>query len=155
MDKLYMLYSRKFILELRSLLMKREIWRDIPIVVQQYFACDLHLKNVLSAPWQKLIWQSMTSTIFTCNVFFFFFCRSFQRIQLVQISRMVSPQVEHWVQVDECSYDISTVLGLAFITLGCFHCVKSVQIRSFFLSVFSCIRTRKNTVFGHFSRNAL
>ena len=53
--------------------MKREIWRDIPIVVQQYFACDLHLKNVLSAPLQKLIWQSMTSTIFTCNVFFFFF----------------------------------------------------------------------------------
>ena len=38
------------------------------------------------------------------------------------------------------------------------HCVKSVQIRSFFWSVFSCIqseyrkiRTRKNSVFGHFS----
>ena len=40
------------------------------------------------------------------------------------------------------------------------HCVKSVQIRSFFWSVFSCIqskyreiRTRKNSVFGHFSRS--
>ena len=47
------------------------------------------------------------------------------------------------------------------------HCVKSVQIRSFFCSVFSrirtlslriqseCwkIRTRKNSVFGHFSRS--
>ena len=40
------------------------------------------------------------------------------------------------------------------------HCVKSVQIRSFFWSVFSCIRiehrkvrTRKNSVFGHFSSN--
>ena len=45
------------------------------------------------------------------------------------------------------------------ISLICYttHCVKSVQIRSFFWSVFSCIRTkygdllRKNSVFGHFS----
>ena len=34
------------------------------------------------------------------------------------------------------------------------HCVKSIQIRRFFWSVFSCIRTRKNFVFGHFSRSA-
>ena len=41
-----------------------------------------------------------------------------------------------------------------------YHCVKSVQIRSFFWSVFTCIRseygdlrTRKNSVFGHFSRS--
>ena len=40
------------------------------------------------------------------------------------------------------------------------HCVKSVQIRSFFWSVFSIIqsecgkiRTRKTSVFGHFSRS--
>ena len=40
------------------------------------------------------------------------------------------------------------------------HCVKSVQIRSFFWSIFSRIRTeygeirtRKNSVFGHFSRS--
>ena len=40
-----------------------------------------------------------------------------------------------------------------------FHLVKSVQIRSYFWSVFSCIqseyrkiRTRNNSVFGHFSR---
>ena len=32
------------------------------------------------------------------------------------------------------------------------HCMKSVQIRSFFWSVFSCIQTRKNSVFGNFSR---
>ena len=39
------------------------------------------------------------------------------------------------------------------------NCVKSVQVRSFFWSVFSCIRTeysktrtRKNSVSGHFSR---
>ena len=35
------------------------------------------------------------------------------------------------------------------------HCVKSVQIRSIFWPVFSCIRTRKNSVFGHFSRSDL
>ena len=46
-------------------------------------------------------------------------------------------------------------------SVGCTdqHCVKSVKIRSFFWSVFSCIwteymkiQTRKNSVFGHFSR---
>ena len=31
------------------------------------------------------------------------------------------------------------------------NCVKSVQVRSFFWSVFSRIWTRKNSVFGHFS----
>ena len=34
------------------------------------------------------------------------------------------------------------------------HRVKSVQIRSYFWSVLSCIRTRNNSVFGHFSRSA-
>ena len=41
------------------------------------------------------------------------------------------------------------------------HWVKSVQIRSYFWGVFSCIwtkcrkiRTRKNSLFGHISRNA-
>ena len=33
------------------------------------------------------------------------------------------------------------------------HCVKSVQIRSFFWSEYRKIRTRKNFVFGHFSRS--
>ena len=40
------------------------------------------------------------------------------------------------------------------------HCVKSVQIRSYFWSVFTCIwteyreiRTRNNSVLGHFSRS--
>ena len=32
------------------------------------------------------------------------------------------------------------------------HCVKRVQIRSFFWSVFSCIRNRKNSVFGHLTQ---
>ena len=38
----------------------------------------------------------------------------------------------------------------------CFsHCVKSVRIASYFWSVFSCFRTRNNSVFGHFSRNVI
>ena len=43
---------------------------------------------------------------------------------------------------------------------GGIHCVKSVQMLSFFQSVFSCIqfeymkiRTRENSVFGHFPRS--
>ena len=36
--------------------------------------------------------------------------------------------------------------------LKCTHSVKSVQIRSFFWSVFSRIRTRKSSVFGHFTQ---
>ena len=43
---------------------------------------------------------------------------------------------------------------------GVVHCVKSVQIRSYVWSVFSCIqpeyrkiRSRNNSVFGHFSRS--
>ena len=34
-----------------------------------------------------------------------------------------------------------------------YHCVKSVQRRSFFWSVFSRIWSRKNSVFAHFSRS--
>ena len=45
---------------------------------------------------------------------------------------------------------------LAFkFNLNQFQYVKSVQIRSYFWSVFSCIRTRNNSVFGHFSRSDL
>ena len=48
------------------------------------------------------------------------------------------------------------------LLLHFFHCMKSVQIRSYFWSVFSCIqseyrkiRIRYNSVFGHFSRSVL
>ena len=41
-----------------------------------------------------------------------------------------------------------------------YHCVKSIQVQSLFWSVLSCIqteyrktKTRKNSVFGHFSRS--
>ena len=64
----------------------------------------------------------------------------------------------------------SQILVYKFYRSYMVHCVKSVQIRSFFWSLFSCIhteygnlrsiqseyrelRTRKNSVFGHFSRS--
>ena len=40
---------------------------------------------------------------------------------------------------------------ISFLVL--IHCVKSVQIRIYFWSVFSCIRTRNNTLFGPLSRS--
>ena len=44
----------------------------------------------------------------------------------------------------------------SFQALESSYCVKSVQIRSYFWwSVFSCTRTRNNSVFGHFSRSDL
>ena len=50
--------------------------------------------------------------------------------------------------------------NVSFCRKICNHCVKSVQIRSYFWSIFSCIRieyrkirTRNNSVFGHFSRS--
>ena len=53
------------------------------------------------------------------------------------------------------------MLGVIFVIFCLLHCVKSVQIWSFFWSLFSCIQaeyrkiwTRKNTVFGHFSHSA-
>ena len=52
---------------------------------------------------------------------------------------------------------MDAITGLKF-TFDCdnrdeFHYVKGVQIRRFFWSVFSRIRTRKNSVFGQFSRS--
>ena len=54
--------------------------------------------------------------------------------------------------VKECPWHI------AILSKSPVHCMKSVQIRSYFWSVFSCIqseyrkiRTRNNSVFGHFS----
>ena len=51
------------------------------------------------------------------------------------------------------------LIGL-FILMSNFHCAKSVEIRSYFWSVFSSIltkyrklRTRNNSAFGHFSRS--
>ena len=50
----------------------------------------------------------------------------------------------------------SVCLLLYFNVMWWTHCVKSIQTRSFFWSVFSPngkIQTRKNSLFGHFSRS--
>ena len=46
-------------------------------------------------------------------------------------------------------HQISAVNMLCFLEMQC----ESVQIRSYFWSVFSCIRTRHNFVFEQFSRS--
>ena len=64
------------------------------------------------------------------------------------------PAVKH----DYSSHLQSMTLATIRIRLtSIFHCVKTLQIRSFFWSVFSCIqskyrkmRTRKNSIFGQF-----
>ena len=54
--------------------------------------------------------------------------------------------------------ELANIVSFTFIEN--YRCLKSVQIRSYFWSVFSCIqseyreiRTRNNSVFGHFSRS--
>ena len=40
-------------------------------------------------------------------------------------------------------------------TARAYHCVKNIQIRSFFCSKYGKIWTRKNSVFGHFSQSVI
>ena len=58
------------------------------------------------------------------------------------------------------TYSVRTELFNIMVNPNKSHKTSSVQIRSFFWSVYSCIRTehrkkrtRKNSVFGHFSRS--
>ena len=57
----------------------------------------------------------------------------------------------------EIAHDNGTLFLLTWITLPwCFfisHCVKNVQIRSFFWSEYRKIQTRKNSVFGQSNKN--
>ena len=73
-----------------------------------------------------------------------------------------------WIHCTENLPKFGKLLFTQKNVLGKNHCLKSVQIRSFFWFVFSCIRTeygdllrkslysvqiKKKSVFGHFSRN--
>ena len=60
----------------------------------------------------------------------------------------------------QCSISIALQRVRKDLTVCQMHCAKNVQIRSFFWSIFSCIRTeyrkirtRKNSIFGLFSRS--
>ena len=64
--------------------------------------------------------------------------------------------IRSFIQYERCSIFFKKKIFF----LEKMHCVKSVQIRSFFLSLFSCIQseyrkiqTRKNSLYGHFSRS--
>ena len=85
-------------------------------------------------------------------------CRYLRRYLVLDTCNFFRNTV-HWndaalVKVILCTYIFAGITFCEFRT----RCVKSVQIRSFFWFVFSCIwteyrkiRTRKNSVFGHFS----
>ena len=65
--------------------------------------------------------------------------------------------LKNWAKADIKTFWFSTIFT-SFLyfdpnILSSIVCVKSVQIRSFFWSIFSRIWTRKNSVFGHFSRS--
>ena len=92
-----------------------------------------------------------------------------EKLQAVFKVSAISISISSASSVDSFSctwFDLSPSSSLLFsnflfFCLGFRHCVKSVQIRSFFWSVFSCIQnkyrkiqTRKNSVFGHLSRSA-
>ena len=53
------------------------------------------------------------------------------------------------------AFSICMTVPLYSLNVYSLHYVKSAQIRIFFWSVFSYIRTRKNSVSGHFSRNVV
>ena len=90
-----------------------------------------------------------------------FHCQS--KIEIKSVFRLESIKIhlrKFWRVV---AFQTSTRSNYTFLTIRRYmHCAKCAQIRSFFLSVFSCIRTeyrkirtRKNSVFGHFSRSDL
>ena len=56
------------------------------------------------------------------------------------------PKILNWCKTDDLMMIRSYKVKLSFT-----HCVISVQIWSFFWSVFSCILTKQISVFGHFS----
>ena len=67
-----------------------------------------------------------------------------------------------WLWICSLNYKISLFRSKKLSCHNSLHCVKSVQIRSYFWSVFSCIqskyrkiRTRNNSIFGHFSRSVM
>ena len=63
--------------------------------------------------------------------------------------------LKNWAKADIKTFWSSTIFTWFLYfdpnILSSIVCVKSVQIRSFFWSIFSRIWTRKNSVFGHFS----
>ena len=59
---------------------------------------------------------------------------------------------QHWIRRQGSHYFCDWLSVCCECSLH--HCVKSVQIRSFFWSEYRKIRSRKNSVFAHFSRSA-
>ena len=100
------------------------------------------------------IWHGKGYCWITWHVLLFYVSlKLFSRITLQQVFSVL-------ISLNESMFIKILTGGLSF-KLGCLNCMKSVQIRGFSRSVFSCIQseyrkiwTRKNSVLGHFSRTA-
>ena len=118
---------------------KRRYRRDIPSTVKSL----LDVINFLK-------WKVRIMAANCCCQTPIFLCFSFPRIflehpLLLAIISLISV-------VTESKDLISKLLNFLICKLTSeLHCLKSVYIRSFFWSVFSRIRSRKNSVFGYFS----
>ena len=78
------------------------------------------------------------------------------------IKEIRTVQVKHWLKRRNDLGVYNTLLRELRMEDEGEHCVKSVQIQSYFWSVFSCIqsgsrkiRSRNNSVFRHFSRSGM
>ena len=81
--------------------------------------------------WQILTWEGASAIRKLISLLFFFLCVHFS-----------------------CNSVFPSYVSDGFLVTSQSTVMKiSLHIRSFFWSVFSCIRTRKNSVFGHFSRS--
>ena len=127
-------------------------------------SADLH--SNISAISPDLLLKVTTFTLQTCKStnFHFRWFRLFHKftpyiIDVDQyfywdaIFKLYPTKSNEWFTNPWYGYCIHLVVKLVIQGFRENHCVKSVQIRSFFWSVFSCIRTRKDSVFGHFSRS--
>ena len=97
----------------------------------------------------ETLWTTLLHTRSSAFEYFFRTAGSIRK-KFSQLLVLIRPSISNsflyllWRIETSCS---------SFYDFDKWHYVKSVQIRSFFWSVFSSIRTRKNSVFGHFSRS--
>ena len=91
-------------------------------------------------------WQTLLSHFFNLlelnnpsNIFYNVFLRKMKKLPFIS-----EPKLPRKLRAPD--YSINNHFGSS--------CVKSVQIRSYLWSVFFCIRTWNNSVFGHFSRSS-
>ena len=134
----------------------------ISTVPKKYLVIALPFLGKLSLQIRTRINRIMKYKLPYCNIRFAFQTKC--KISNIftfkdRIPSFSRPDIIYKFQCGGCNLPIMTKLNV-ILTSECvtFHCVKNVQKRSFFWSLFSFriqseyrkIRTRKNSIFGHF-----